>query len=88
MRLKLITGLAVAALAGTRAGRDQIGRLVGLVKQRVGGAAEPTDPATGGPPSVAEEVFTAEHPTPGTVAAAVGAPNAPDPDVIETSAHP
>lgn len=77
--IKLLAAGGVAALlVGTRAGREQLSGALCRAKGLLGRGCAEDDGAAHGPKSAAEEVFSAEHPTPGTVAAAVGAPNAPD----------
>lgn len=82
---KLLAGGTAGLLIGTRTGRAKLSTIAGFVKQRVGACKSSPDTGSAAPAlptSTAEEVFGAEHPTPGTVAAAVGAPNAPDLDAI------
>lgn len=84
-------------LVGTRFGRDQLGKVLGTVQRRLGGEAsdpfavapseEDAALATGATaaelaPEVRQDLAAELPPTPGTVAVAVGAPNAPDLDVI------
>jgi hypothetical protein len=92
---RLLGAVVGAVMVGTRIGREQLGKIVGLVKQRLGGGGSdpfavaptdrdvPLDVSAADLPPEQRQAFAAEHPpTPGTVAVAVGAPNAPDLEVI------
>lgn len=75
----LIGAVAGAALLATSAGRRQVGRAAALVKGR---GHEAGDPFAVDTTPTKEEIAASQPPTPGTVALAAGAPNAPDLDVI------
>ena len=87
---KRLVGAALGAAAvGTRVGREQIGKIVAAVRGRLGGgsrrdtaAIPPGASAADLPPEQRQDFAAKLPPTPGTVAVAVGAPNAPDLDVI------
>lgn len=84
--MKRLVGAALgAALLGTRLGREQLGKVMGMVNRRLGGGnADPLADVTAQdlPPEVRQDFAADLPPTPGTVAVAVGAPNAPDLEVV------
>lgn len=78
-KARLIGAVAGAALLATRMGRRQLGRVAALAK---GPAGNVGDPLAVEPTPTKEEIAAGQPPTPGTLAVPVGAPNAPDLDVI------
>ncbi len=84
----LVGAVFGAAVMGTRVGRELAGKVVGQVRRQLGMgggsdpfAVVPPDPATLSD-GERQDLAALLPPTPGTVAVAVGAPNAPDLDVI------